>query len=175
MKVNGNKLIIKICGIGVMLIMIFLTAACGNANGNEPLPYNARFSSVSLKDDFRIKNVIKGMIVGLDDKSQLVFADESYPATRTFIVRRQDEYEQICIQSITIDFEKEMLLIYTFAYPDNSKFTIRDVSINGETLYVYLSFEISKAKSGYGNMTAPKQKWIGILMDKLDIESAEFK
>ena len=177
------KKFITFIALGVLVIMAFgLFTGCGG-NDNKPLPNNARIiysiysASEPLRDDFCIENMIAGGYYGFDDEHKVIFADDSCPLTRTFIVREQNEYEQMHAQPMGIDFEKEMLVVYTFGNSDSSgKIIIKDVSLNDETLCIYWTREKVKRNSHYkGPGTAePRQIWLGVVMDKLDITSAEF-
>ena len=167
--------ITKLLTLGVAIIMAFSLGACGNG----ALPYNATFfdaKDATLRDDFRLENRLKGMVIDLDDKGEPIFADESYPISRTFVVKEQIKYELIYTRYSLemIDFENEILLLYTFMCSNtNRKIEIKSISFEGEVLYVNWAKE--KGKSGYGDASQPRQRWIAIKMDLLNITAVEFK
>ena len=157
----------KILVLGVAVIMsLGLFAGCWNNDDDGTLPYNAKvlsFSDALFRDDFRNEN-------------RLVYGDESYSADRTFVVREQTEYEQIFADSHsgTLNFDNEMILLYTFN-TSYSKITIKSLKINSESLQIDLAMTNEKTKTGYSNQAAPRQIWIVLQMDKLDVTIAKHK
>jgi len=168
----------KIVVLGVALIMgLGLFSGCGSNDGNGTLPYNARaihlFTDEPFREEFLVENRIANVSYDVGDDEPI---PGPLPATRTFIVLGQNEYEQIFLSSHLeiIDFQIEMLVICTFGYSDSSgNFLINSIDLNGETLRIYWKNESAKGKSGNNAMIPPRQRWIVLQMDKLVISSAE--
>ena len=93
---------IKFTSLGLVLIMIFsLLTGCSK------IKYNAQlFDSATdwIKEDF-----INDNLVGYSENS-------SYPTERVFVVKNQEEYNEIFVESIDdfdVDFNTQMLIVYT--------------------------------------------------------------
>ena len=150
----------KFISLGFVLIMIFsLLTGCSN------IKYNAQlFDSVTdwIKDDF-----INDNLVGYLENS-------SYPTERVFVVKNQEEYDEIFVESIDdfdVDFVTQMLIVYTFEtiYHRNNNL----VSLEVKEDVLNITYKMDK-KSGVGDASQPYQRWFVVRIDKLDVDSVVF-
>jgi len=151
---------VRIIRAGLALLLIFsLLPGCSN------IKYNAQlFDSASawIKEDF------------INDNPVGYSANGSYPTERVFVVRNQEEYDEIFIEStdaFDVDFGTQMLVVYTFEtiYHRNNNLVGSD--INGDVLSI--TYEMEK-KSGIGDASEPYQRWFVVRLDKLDVDSVVF-
>ena len=150
----------KFISLGLVLIMIFsLLTGCSN------IKYNAQlFDSATdwIKEDF-----INDNIVGYSENG-------TYPTERVFIVKNQEEYDEIFNESIDdfgIDFDTQMLVVYTFEtiYHRNNNL----VSLEVDEDVLTITYKMEK-KSGVGDASQPYQRWFVVRLEKLDVDSVVF-
>lgn len=172
----------KILCLGVIFVMCLgLFAGCGEKKGDKTVPYNAVVveTDFQFKKDFWKENIISGAINRYyDDEGNLqtvkTFEDETLPNFRIFIVKEQNEFDDIFDVFPQVDFEKEMVIIYIFRTPhSNRTYKIKNVEVCDKTLKI--SYAELGGKPGYGDASLPQRKALVIKMDKLDVESVEFK
>ena len=150
----------KFIKIGLVLLLIFsLLPGCSNVKYDAQL-----FDSASawIKEDF-----INDNPVGYSENG-------SYPTERVFVVKNQEEYDEIFIESVDdfdVDFGTQMLVVYTFEtiYHRNNNLVSSD--INGDVLNI--TYEMEK-KLGVGDASEPYQRWFVVRLDKLDVGSVVF-
>lgn len=97
----------------------------------------------------------------------------NYPESRSFIVTNRKSFERMIIDDFTefeVDFDKEMLVVYTFATEYVLPAKIANVELTDRTLTVNYNIElIARA----GSARRPFQRWFIVKLDKLDITSVE--
>ena len=150
----------KFISLGLVLIMIFsLLMGCSN------IKYNAQlfdFTTDWIKEEF-----INDNLVGYSENS-------AYPTERVFIVKNQEEYDEIFNESIDdfdIDFGTQMLVVYTFEtiyHRDNHL-----VSLEADEDVLNITYKMEK-KNGVGDASQPYQRWFVVRLDKLDVDSVVF-
>lgn len=150
----------KFISLGLVLIMIFsLLTGCSN------IKYNAQlFDSATdwIKEDF-----INDNLVGYSENS-------SYPTERVFVVKNQEEYEEIFLESIDdfdVDFDTQMLVVYTFETIYHRNINLVSLEVNEDVLSITYKME---KKSGVGDASQPYQRWFVVRLDKLDVDSVVF-
>lgn len=74
--------------------------------------------------------------------------------------------------SASIDYEKEMLIVYIFTSSNSSHCKIEKVILDADTLKI--SYKYEKFQSSGDNMTSPIQRYLIVKIDKLKVESIEF-
>lgn len=100
--------------------------------------------------------------------------DETYPESRTFIVENSEVYNRIFnndIENFDVDFNKQMLIVYTFRAINHRNLKL--ISVNLQDAILRITFE-SISKSGIGDTCMPYQRWIVIKLDKIEVKSVEF-
>jgi len=122
-----------------------------------------------IREEFYEQNRVYGAMY---DRETL--RDESYPKTRTFIVRTQEEFDKMFIDEnhIEVDFEKEMLLVYTYKATYTRKMKIKRIKEDNGIMEVEL--DVEKVKLGVGASCSPFQRYVVLKVDKKDITSVEF-
>lgn len=161
----------------IFLCSMFVFAGCG-------IKYNARLTykryddlkgyiNDSFLEDNRIygANYLTGETEYGYDYIQL---DETYPSTRTFIIKSQEEFDRIFTskpQDLSVDFESQMLIIHTDSTIYSRPIKLKAVNIDGGVLTVKM--KMNNAKAGVGGASMPCQIYLFIAMDKADITRAE--
>ena len=134
----------------VLLIVLSSLSACGKVKYNAELYYDV---SGWINEDFASENLVR--ISPYDD----------YPTSLTFIVTGEEEYNRIFkenIDELKIDFDKQMIIVYTF----------RTVSHRKARLY---SLNIKEEKYGVGDASSPYQRWFAVKLDKTIVSSVLFE
>jgi len=148
------------------------------------IPYNAVIYSHAedmLLEEFLDENKIGGAfyenpdyVESFDYMGDRYIQYNDLPRNRTFIVKDKETFSEIFKKdAIEVDFESEMLLIYTF--PDSSfsrECYISGINMNKKMLTV--KYKKESVPLGFGSSHAPAQRWFVIKMDKLDIEDVKF-
>ena len=96
--------------------------------------------------------------------------DESFPRTRTFIVKNQSEFDNIFTekpQELNIDFENRMLIIHTDTTIYNRPIKLQTLKADENVLTVKM--KMKDGKFGVGDAAMPCQIYLFVVMDKLDI------
>ena len=95
------------------------------------------------------------------------------PESRTFIVTDRKNFERIFADDFSefeIDFDSEMLIVYTFTTYYVLPAKIADIEWKEKTLTVNYNIELIP---GAGSARAPFQRWLVVKLDKLDITTVE--
>ena len=93
--------------------------------------------------------------------------DSNTPKSRTYIVKNQDELDEVFSEFPEMDFEKEMVLVYCYRTIYTRKQVLEKVVLDGTVLNV--EFNIVKGKIGHADASAPQRRMLVIKLDKLDI------
>ena len=137
-------------------------------------------SGMSYKDEFKKNNKTKNALYKneeydpSDPYSEEYYIDSTSPSTRTYIIRTQEELEEVFDQCPSVDFEKEMVVVHVYtscSTTTGKKVTIKisDVELNDKTL----KMEIEK---NYEHAIYPLyQSFLTVKLDKIDIDEVEVK
>lgn len=157
----------KVLMLGVVVIVMFSLVACGNK-------YNAIMYSDTkdwINEEFLKENLIRGSHY-LED-GEIMVADESYPEFLTFIINTQEDFDSKFMKfPPTINFEKEMLLVYIFTTTNPNIYKISEISLDDKILNI--NFKAEKSKGMSDNLTSPIQKCLIVKADKMEITTANF-
>lgn len=140
--------------------------------------YNAKLYDASnwINNDFADNNLIRNVYYSQSDSDEKFFLDdETYPESRTFIIENLEEYNKIFnnnVEDLNVDFNKQVLIVYTFRSTDHRNLKL--ISANLQDKILEITFE-TIFKSGTGDTSTPYQRWMVIKLDKVEIESVEFK
>lgn len=156
-----------LCGITVCLFLIvaFLTSCSKSKNYNAILYDNAvEWINADFADSHRVAGAL------YTDAQQ---NGENFPRSRFFIVDSRTAAEGIFGDSfdLEVDYENEMLVVYTFSIEYILPAYIDSISLNGTTLTVNCKI---KHIQGAGTACQPYQRWFIVKLDKLDIDSVVF-
>lgn len=153
---------------GIILIICFnFLMGCSNNKYNATLHDNA---NEWIKEEFLTANLTYGAYYG----GELV-DDNSYPASRSFILRNQQECEGILIENLSelkVDFEEEMIILYTFTTVYHRNIKIKQIEMKDDALKISLQFD---KRSGIGDASIPYQRFLILQLDRLDITSVEIE
>ena len=151
---------VKIISLGmVLLIMFSLLPGCSNIKHDAKL---FDFASALVKEKFANAN-----LVGCSENG-------SYPAERIFIVKNQDEYNEIFVEGsndFDVNFDTQMLIVYTFETIYHRKNSL--ISIEEKEDVLKITYRQEK-KLGVGDASRPYQRWFVVRIDKLDVNSVVF-
>lgn len=157
-----------------VLGICFTVSACG-------ISYHAVVvnSGIEFTSDFLKNSITYGAWCDKEDYDPEVDEDRGWydtvsPQTRTYIVREQNEADEIFAVSPAFDFEKEMVLVYCWTEIYNSRpIILKSVQMNtNSTLKV--EFSLEKPTGEIGDASIPQRRILVIKMDKLNISSAVF-
>ena len=96
--------------------------------------------------------------------------DENTPKSRTYILKNQDELDEVFSEFPEIDFEKEMVLVYCYRTIYIRKQVLEKVELDGIVLNV--DFNVARGKLGHADASAPSRRMLVLKLDKLDITEA---
>ena len=96
--------------------------------------------------------------------------DENTPKSRTYLIKNQDELDEVFSEFPEIDFENEMLIVYCYRTIYIRKQVLEKVVLDGTILNV--EFNVVKGKMGHADASAPSIRMLVLKLDKLDITDA---
>lgn len=167
MKLKALSAVIVCC-------LAFSLFGCSNLSYNAKL-YNA---DTWINNDFADNSLIRNVYYSQSDSDEKFFSDdETCPESRTFIIENLEEHNTIFnndidIEDLNVDFNKQMLIVYTFRATDHRNLKL--ISVNFQDKILKITFE-TIFKSGTGDTSTPYQRWIVIKLDKVGMEAVEFK
>lgn len=167
----------KFISLGLVVVMFFcLLTGCSG------IKYNAVMYSTSedwILTSFLEDNKVKGVyyknpdyIESDDTSGDEYYYDETSPEYRTFIVDDQDTYNTIFKEnSLTVDFDKEIVYLYIFAdiYPSRN-YVIDNILLEEEQVSIYYKLEKDNKKDA----TAPYQRCLIVVMEKTNTSNVKF-
>lgn len=163
---------LKALSVVIVCCLAFSLFGCSNLSYNAKL-YNA---DTWINNDFADNNLIRNVYYSQSDSDEKFFSDdETYPESRIFIIENLKEYNKIFnnnIEDLNADFNKQMLIVYAFRATDHRNLKL--ISVNLQDKLLKITFE-TIFKSGTGDTSTPYQRWIVIKLDKVEMESIEFK
>lgn len=159
MKPFKFKNFFKIISFCVMFLIVCIT-------GCSTIKYHAKLYDNAIewiKEDFIKSNPTSGAFY--DDMQ----TDESYPASRTMIIKSEEE-KLGCFNNnfdVEVDFEKEMLIIYTWTTVYHRDCRLKGLKVTDGILWISYSF--APVAIGVGDVSRPFQRWVIIKLDLLAI------
>ena len=180
-----------LCLLAVIIMSLWLCYGCGKKH--EPLPYNAVIiaegqtdwnivpqNNQYFKDDFWKDNMISG--VGYvnehwdsnnpDSEKYKYYPD--LPNRRMLIIINLEEYDNVFVNQIDIDFEKEMILVFMTRAVKPSRILIKDIELKEQDLMVKYYIDFISGKRGHKNATSPSRTWIVLKLNKLEFKTVNF-
>ena len=122
-----------------------------------------------INTEFANENLTRGIHYEPD-----FYTDETYPSERTFIVNNREKYDEIFIsglKELDIDFDMQMLVVYTFTTVYHRNNRIKKTEVKNQVLTISYKME---EKFGVGDASMPYQRWFVVKLDAVDISSVEF-
>lgn len=176
----------KFCFIASLVLCFGMLAGCNNinannnnnnnnnannnANNNFDNIYNAVLydNAVDIIDETFARNNLIGGVYYED----IPDADTLFPSSRYFIVKDETGFNEIFkADSLNVNFEIQMVIVFTDSIEYRHPAEIRNMSLNGKSLEVTYGVKLIR---NAGSACQPYQRWFVIKMDNLDISSAEF-
>lgn len=171
---NIKKLLIPLL---LLISCMFALTGCGNQY-NATLTY-ARYDDLKeyINESFLEDNKIFGAFYETSSKEYgeeyIMLEDESFPRTRTFVVKNQSEFDSIFIekpQELNIDFETQMLIIHTDTTIYGRPIKLQTLKADENILMVKMKMD--DGKRDVGDAAMPCQIYLFVVMDKVDITTA---
>ncbi|MDE5600875.1 MAG: hypothetical protein K2J16_00050 [Clostridia bacterium] len=133
-----------------------------------------------MKEDFLKQNRTYGVAYDVDAYDSVIDEwvkktqyDKTSPKTRDIIVDSEDKFSEVFNEfPVTINFEKEMLVIHMFTVINGRPALLNKTVLKNGNLKVY--FKIKPARPGYNDTTMPGQKAIAVKIKKTELNSIEF-
>ncbi len=157
------------CKLPYNAVVIF----SGAINDYKIVPDNSCFTS-----NFWRNNMIRTVFYenenynSEESNGEQYFIDDTKPAERLYIIKNQEECNSIFIEPQSVDFEKEMILVYIGSTVNSRSVIVKQVKLEEKKLKV--EFTVKKGKRGYKDSSMPKRRLILIKIAKLDIDAVEF-
>ncbi|NLT18626.1 MAG: hypothetical protein GXY10_04380 [Clostridiales bacterium] len=171
----------KLLVLGVTLVICIgiSVLATGLIVSELKIPYNAEMygdvyeNRTWIKDEFYEENLTRDS--WSSEEMEYVRGD-AYPKYRTVIIRDNVEYSEIFKEfPINVDFDKTMILMHCFTTSSGSKYIIKSMDIDENIVRVRYK---NPPSIGLGphppDASKPLTKWVIVVMDKMEIETAEF-
>ena len=92
---------------------------------------------------------------------------------KTFIIDNEN-YNTIIktgIEELKVDFEKQMIIVYTFTSIHSGKDYITNMKVDNNKLIIEFNREYQVGVSPNGGSSEPYQRWFIIIMDKINVSS----
>lgn len=162
----------RIFYIFVFITCLFATFGCSVGK------YNATFFDDAEKwinAEFVAKNLIGNVYYPNGDEGEYIKTDDSYPKNRTFVIRDTEQLKEISVsnaEELKVDFNKQMLIVYTYGALNRRKLELSDIKKNGDILQIFFK---SETKTGVGDTCMPYQRWVVVKLNKSDFNLVEFK
>ena len=160
------KKIKKILTIGLAVLLMLCVSI--SLVGCKKMDHNA----VIITDGIRYQEewLKENHVYGAYDENGEENYDENTPKSRTYLIKNQDELDEVFSDFPEIDFEKEMLIVYCYRTVYGRKQVLEKVALDGNALNV--EFNIVKGKIGRADASAPSRRMLVLKLDKLDITKA---
>ncbi len=151
-----------------MIVGVLFLAGCARIE-NKAVLVNDNASGL-IDRVFYANNYVRGACY--DDT---VLEDESYPDSRYFVIRSQDDFDNVFAPGVAVDADPEgdILLVYTFTSVYVRPIKLKHLYADGGRIFVELSMERSVFEAGVADACSPFQRYVIIRMLKTDISEFE--
>ena len=173
---RSNMRKIKFISLGLVVLIFFSVLAGCSCNKYNAVMYSQSKEWIlqSFLDENRVRGVFyvdPDAIVGPDGPQG--YTDKTSPSERIFIIDNQDTFNDIFKENtLTVDFEKEIVYLYIFNDCSPRKYFIKNIKIEGEQLYIY--YRLERRYDGRRDSVEPYQRCLTVVMEKTDTVSVEF-
>ena len=153
----------KLLTIGLAALLIFSMSI--SLAGCKQIDHNAVIitEGITYQEEWLANNHIYGAYGENGEENY----DENTPKSRTYILKNQDELDEVFSEFSQIDFEKEMVLVYCYRTIYIRKQVLEKVVLDGTILNV--EFNVVKGKMGHADASALSRRMLVLKLDKLDI------
>lgn len=157
------KTIKKLLTIGLacllMLCMSVSLVGCGKIDHNAIIIADG----ITYQEEWLDNNHVYGAYGENGEENY----DENTPKSRTYLIKNQDELDEVFSEFPEIDFENEMLIVYCYRTICIRKQVLEKVVLDRNVLNV--EFNVVKGKIGHADASAPSRRMLVVKLDKLDI------
>ena len=157
-----KKLLWLVIAFLLMLCMSVSLVGCGKIDHNAIIIADG----ITYQEEWLDNNHVYG---AYDENGEKNY-DENTPKSRTYILKNQDELDEVFSEFPEIDFENEMLIVYCYRTIYIRKHVLEKVVLDGTILNV--EFNVVKGKMGHADASAPSIRMLVLKLDKLDITDA---
>ena len=154
-----KKLLSLVLAVLLMLCMSVSLVGCGKIDHNAIIIADG----ITYQEEWLDNNHVYG---AYDENGEENY-DENTPKSRTYLLKNQDELDEVFSEFSEIDFEKEMVLVYCYRTIYIRKQVLEKVVLDGTILNV--EFNVVKGKMGHADASAPQRRMLVVKLDKLDI------
>lgn len=158
--------------ISISFIFIQVLSGC-----HKQMPYHAIiYGNVNenrryLNKEFYENNLTEG---AYSEEQKSYVSGESYPKERTVIIDNEIDFNNTFKEfPLNVDFNKSILILHCFTTSSSSEYVIKNVEKVDESVIINYTRPVKKYKSP-PNATMPLAKWVIVIIDKLDFETAQF-
>lgn len=157
------------------LACLFCLAGCGNKYNAEIVSDSYNNSGEWLNEDFKKNNYVAYAYYADDPNYSNISTDDSFPKSRTFVIKSEEEKCNILNGNfdVEVNFEREMLIIYTWTTDYRRPCYIKSLELKDEILYI--DFYMQRGQFGHGDACMSYQRWFVIKLDLLSMTSVEIK
>jgi hypothetical protein len=142
----------------IMILVLFFLTGCAKTK------YNVKI----VDGDYTFKEGVLDNYLpygAFDDKSNSYINDRSTPEDFTLVIKNQNQLNELFTNFPTVNFEKEMIIVYIYTGIYNAEKKITDVEYEEKELSIEFGY---KLKMGTGSATIPMQRTLIIKMNKID-------
>ena len=167
--------------LSFILIIFSCLFVLGGCSGDK-VYYHAKLNDNAvdiIREDFAAEHVFQTEkteeTVEKDGKTTTYYYIKTIPSNYTFIVSDAATYDEIFIENELyedIDFDKEILVVYSYKSTYVSDYFLTKVVVQSGVLKV-----VAKRyhKRLTGDACQPYQRWVVIRLDKVDFSSFDYK
>lgn len=151
--------------LSLVLAVLLMLCVSISLVGCKKIDHNA----VIITDGIRYQEewLKENHVYGAYDENGEEKYDENTPKSRTYLIKNQDELDEVFSEFPEIDFENEMLIVYCYRTIYIRKQVLEKVVLDGTILNV--EFNVVKGKMGHADASVPSRRMLVLKLDKLDI------
>jgi len=154
-------------GIIFILLSVIILSGCNNHKRKYNLEILDKYEFV---DGFLEKYKIRDSFYIDPNSNEYVLNDPSLPEDYTLIIRNEEDYNKIFKDSLKINFDKVMLVVYIYSSVYSSEVKITEVELEDGELSIDFKHKLV-VRAGSASM--PLQKYIVFKLDKLNFHKID--
>jgi hypothetical protein len=175
----------------LLVLTLLIGALCSCRDILSIREYNAQMYPAtdmllsSFVDEHRVGGLIyenPDYVEGVDDRQDKYYCDITSPNFWAIIIKDREEFDKAFKEnSLDVDFDTEMVLLYIFSSSiAESRYIIDMVAVDRDKACIYFGAEKNVFQSVWYRLTfragwsAPRQACLAVKMNKADITSVDF-
>ena len=96
--------------------------------------------------------------------------DMTSPQSRAYIIKSQNELDDVFAEFPDIDFDKKMVLVYCYTTVYVRKQVLNKVALEGDVLTV--QFDVVRGKFGHADAAMPHRRTLAVKLDRVEVAEA---